>query len=105
MNYSNDAVKVLKYGSSQNKLFEYLTSGKPILANNKMNYSILSEYKCGIESFLNVEDYAQALISFADMQREEYLEYCSNARRAAKDYDFKVLTQRLIQIIDEMNNR
>ena len=38
-----------KYGGSQNKQFEYLASGRPICANVKMGYSIINEYKCGIE--------------------------------------------------------
>ena len=37
---------IWKYGAIQNKLFQYLASGKPILSNLKMGY-------CLIISFLN----------------------------------------------------
>ena len=37
-----------KYGSCQNKLFEYLASGNPILSGEDDKYSIVFNRKCGI---------------------------------------------------------
>ena len=35
---------ILKYGGSQNKLFEYMQSGKPILAGESNPFSIVNEF-------------------------------------------------------------
>jgi glycosyltransferase involved in cell wall biosynthesis len=99
LNYNVDATTsaLYKYGSSQNKLFEYLASGKPIISNARIGYDIVMNYNCGLSD--NMEDdksYADALFSVYQLPKDEYDEMCKNARAAAEDFDFKNLTKELI---------
>lgn len=91
-----------KYGNSSNKLFEYLASGHPVLANiEEGNYPIISKYQCGIVlRDKSVTAYADAVESFAMMNAEEYDRYCENALKTVQMFDFDVLTKKLVDVIE-----
>jgi glycosyltransferase involved in cell wall biosynthesis len=85
--------KILKYGGSQSKSFQYMASGKPICSNIKMGYCPITKYNLGIaKDFKSVNEYANAILSFAEMDAAEYETIYTNARNAAKHYDYKNLT-------------
>ncbi len=85
--------KILKYGGSQSKSFQYMASGKPICSNIKMGYCPITKYNLGIaKDFKSVNEYANAILSFAEMDTAEYETIYTNARNAAKHYDYKYLT-------------
>jgi len=88
--------KIKKYGASLNKLFEYFASGKPILSDCEFGYDLVKRYNSGIV-FDNAtsEQLAEAIISFYRMPEDEYNNYCQNARNAARNFDFKLLTEKL----------
>lgn len=91
---------LLKYGGSQNKLFEYLASGKPICSNVQMGYSLIEKYYCGIERDIgNDGEYAGLIRTFMDMTDEEYESYLQNSRKVAEKHDFKALTEKLEKIL------
>lgn len=101
LNYSNHAI--WKYGGSQNKNFEYLASGKPILSTISMGYDIIERYNAGISlKSQSAESIGKTIISIAQMDMSKYEELSKNARIAAKNYDFKVLTEKLIDIIENV---
>ena len=90
-----------EYGSSNNKLFEYLASAKPIISNIKIGYSILNKYKCGVELNENTpECLADTILTIKNLPKREYDQYCMNAKKAAEDFDFKEHTQQLLKVID-----
>lgn len=92
-----------KFGQSQNKFFEYLASGKPVLMTYTVGYSIIEKYKCGIMLKRQTpEEIADALEKLADQSDEEKKVMAKNARLAAEDYDFSVLTEKLISIIERL---
>lgn len=94
------STQIVQYGVSLNKSFEYLASGKPILSNIKPNYDYIATNGCGIsDNFQTAEEYANAIITFSKMQREQYKNYCNNARKIAEQYDFAKLAGRLLSII------
>lgn len=110
---SKSSVNILNYsqsqfnwsrGNSSNKLFEYMASGKPVISTVKMGYCILDKYKCGfsLESSTSVE-LAKAIIKVHNMPKEQYKELCLNARVGAADFDFKVLTKKLIDVIESVS--
>lgn len=102
LNYSQDR-NAWKRGNSSNKLFEYMASGKPIISTVKMGYSIINKYNCGIELDECTPDaLAKAILMFHDMPQEERDSYGRNAAEGAKDFDFDILTNKLISVIESV---
>lgn len=93
-------------GNSSNKLFEYMAAGKPIISTVKMGYSIINNYKCGLELDNGTpEELANAIIKISDMSDENYSKMGLNAEEGVKDFDFKVLTEKLEKIICSLERR
>ena len=109
---SKSSVNILNYsqtqynwtrGNSSNKLFEYMASGKPIISTVKMGYSIINNYNCGIELENSTpEELADAILKIKNMSELEYNKLGKNAKEGAKDFDFKKLTQKLINVIENI---
>ncbi len=102
LNYSNTKYNWSR-GNSSNKLFEYMASGKPIISTVKMGYSIIRKYKCGIELENSTpQELAQAIIEIKNMSEYEYNLLGTNAKIGANDFDFKILTRKLIDVINSV---
>lgn len=89
-----------KYGASWNKIFEYFASGKPILSDTKVNYDPIVKYNAGI--VLDAQDaklISQKIIDFYKMDKKEYDKYCENSKLAANEFDYRVLANKLKDII------
>lgn len=92
---------IWKYGGSQNKLFEYFASSTPVITNIHMGYDLLNRYRCGI--YVDYSNACAAVEKFekiCSMPKEEYDELANNARKAAEDYDFRILTEKLLNVIN-----
>lgn len=90
-----------KYGGSQNKLFEYLASGTPTLSDIEWGYDIIKKYSAGlVNNEATSKEWAKDILNIKNMPKEQYDLMCDNARKGAKDYDFKILTNKLINIIE-----
>lgn len=90
-----------KYGMSMNKMFDYLASGRPILETSVPSYDIVERYKCGAaKDIKNAEDFASCIKSMAELPEEEYKACCENSRRAAENYDFTRLADKLCAVLD-----
>ena len=91
-----------RYGLSPNKMFDYFASGKPTVSNVESGYDMLEKYKCGITvQGGSPEALAECILHFYNMPKEEYNAYCNNAIRAAQNFDFKILTDKLEKVILE----
>ena len=89
-----------KYGASLNKMFEYFASGRPTITDCEFGYDLLKKYQCGIvRDGATSEQLADAIIEVSNPNSEVYETYCQNARIAASDYDFKLLTKKLEQLL------
>ena len=99
MMYSRNQRGLSKYGMSQNKQFDYLASGKPIISNLPSNYSIVNCYNCGFEG--SFETPAACAEKIIEMLADESMlvKWGLNSRKAAADYDFDVLTDKLLDMI------
>lgn len=87
-----------KYGGSLNKMFEYFASGKPTLSDCEFGYDIINRYKAGVsKDITQSEQLSEEILKFYEMDEKQYGEFCSNALKAANDYDYKSL-------INEFNN-
>ena len=95
-------IYLYKYGLSPNKIFDYYASGKPTLSNIECGYDMLEKYNCGITvKGGSAEALVEGILKFYYMPKEKYNIYCNNALRAAQDFDFKILTDKLEKIILE----
>lgn len=96
---------LLRVGESCNKTFDYLAAGKPMFYTVRPGYSIVEKHNCGVltEGF-TAQDVANGIEKILSMSEEEIKRMNENAREAAKVYDFKVLTQTLLDIIDKVNS-
>nr|WP_283246159.1 glycosyltransferase family 4 protein [Zhenhengia yiwuensis] len=109
---SKSSVNILNYsqsqynwtrGNSSNKLFEYMASGKPIISTVKMGYCILEKYNCGISlNESTPEELAKAILKIKHMSNEEYINIGDNALAGVKEFDFSVLTNKLIEVIESV---
>lgn len=88
------------FGGSLNKMFDYFAAGKPVLFTFKLGYSIIDRYGAGLElSESSPMKIVESILYFKNLSEEEYSGYCENAKRAAKEYNFEKLTERLIDVI------
>lgn len=100
LNYSQEKYNWSR-GNSSNKLFEYMASGKPIISTVKMGYCYLEKYNCGLSLEKDTpEDFAETIMEIYKMDRYRYNEMGKNARDGAKDFDYKNLSNRLINVIE-----
>lgn len=99
--YSKSQVNLARYGMSQNKLFDYLASGKPVLSNLPSSYSIINRYNCGVErAFAGPEDFADQIRRMLS-DRVSMKQWGENARSTAELYSYISHTDRLIDVIEE----
>ncbi len=97
----NSSTLLDKYGQSQNKFFEYLAAKRPILMTYSVGHSVIRNSVCGIELDTQTpESIAQAISSLCGLTENEYRNYCLNAAECAKKYDYKVLCDSLIDVIN-----
>ncbi|MGB6780149.1 MAG: glycosyltransferase family 4 protein [Planococcus citreus] len=90
-------------GNSSNKLFEYMASGKPIISTMKMGYSPIEKYNCGISLESDTSnELASAVMDMYNMENDKYLHMGNNAKVGAKDFDYKILTQKLIKVMGSL---
>ncbi len=109
---SKSAVNMLNYspsnynwtrGNSSNKLFEYMASGKPVICTMKMGYSIIERYRCGLElDECTPQALAEAIFRLRALPPDEYAALGRNARAGAADFDFGVLTDKLVGVIESV---
>ena len=89
---------ILKYGGSQGKLFQYLASGRPICSNIRMGYCLISKYNLGIaDDFDSPQEYANAILEIVNLSKNEYNEMCVRSEKVAKEFDYKILAEKLIE--------
>lgn len=102
LNYAPWSTAIYRFGNSQNKLFEYLASGKPVLSNVKIAYNPADRRHCSLAAASpDGEDYAGAVLKLYRLPREEYEGMCRAARETAEEYDFKHLTKKLLDVIGQ----
>ncbi len=91
---------ISNYGVSWNKLFDYMNAGKPIISTVKVNYDIIEKNHCGISlDSQESKDIAKAIMQIYNLPKEEYEQMCDNAKQGVKEYDYKILTQKLENVM------
>lgn len=101
--FTGQNINLYRYGLSLNKMFEYFASAKPTLSNIECGYDIIRDFNCGMTvKGGSSEALAEGIIKFYRMPQEEYNSYCNNAYEAAKEFDFKKLTDRLDNALENI---
>ncbi len=94
---------IYNYGLSLNKLFDYMAAGKPIMTNITSGHDNLKGYQCGkVVENKSAEALVEGILEFKNMNEEDYQSYCHNAKKAARDFDYKVLAGKMEQIMEEV---
>jgi glycosyltransferase involved in cell wall biosynthesis len=93
---------IVRFGGSQSKLFQYLASGKPICSNIQMGYCQIAKYNIGVaKNFSSSQEYADAILSIANLDKKMYNEMCLRARNLSKEFDYKILVSKLLHILEK----
>jgi glycosyltransferase involved in cell wall biosynthesis len=96
---------LIRYGDSSNKSFEYFAAGRPVLFTTRPGYSVVERFQCGFTANdQKPESIAKAINECLYLSVDERAALCRNARSAAEEYDFKKLTEKLIEIIETIKN-
>lgn len=101
----NRSSDLMKYGSSQNKLFEYLASGKPIIQTFPGKYLILEKYNCGYVLDEQKPNKLAKLIEKISKDNDDQIVKGENARKASTNYDYDNLTNKLLCIIGNVTKK
>lgn len=97
----NRELAIHRFGTSQNKKYEYLAAGKPIISTGKSGNDIIKENNAGITlKEPTPECLYEAILSIYNMNTQTYDEMSSKVKSLAQQYDFKVLTKTLIEAIE-----
>lgn len=92
---------IMRYGLSLNKLFDYLAAGRPVIVDFASPYNPVVQCGGGVQIVEADEERIAAQIDKMSMLgREEIDAYGHRARQGAGRFDFKVLTERLREIIE-----
>ena len=93
-----------RYGISSSKMFQYMASGKPIVCNIDIYYKKKKKYKIGISKhFESSLEYAEAIESILNLSVSEYDDMCESAVKASKEFDYKHLTDKLIDVMNKIS--
>ena len=104
LNFAHNAPSPLfRFGISFNKLFDYLAGEKPILCDYPCRYNPAITYGAGTEvRDTQPQEIAAVIDQLAELPDEQHRLMGANARRAAEDYDFKRLTDKLMAVIESI---
>lgn len=96
-------VDIFKYGTSQNKMFAYLFSGKPIISSFYNPYELIEKYGCGITLKNNtLDEYYDAFLKIYNNYDKDKEKYIVNDRKLLELFDYKKLAVQLEDVIERM---
>lgn len=100
----NTPSPLFRYGISFNKLFDYLAAARPILSDFPCAYNPAVQCGAGFEvAEPDAQSIARAITQIFDMPPSELAACACRAGEAAeREYDYKVLTRKLIAVIDAL---
>lgn len=99
----NTPSPLFRFGISFNKMFDYLAAGKPILSDFPCAYNPSVQWGAGTEvSDPTPKNIAAEIMRYAEMDVEQIGIYRAHAEAAAREYDFRNLTKKLITLIERI---
>lgn len=98
----NSSTSLDKYGQSQNKFFEYLAAGRCVIQTYTTGYSVLEKFNCGLSAVKQNPEKIAEIILEACKDNEKAEQMGENARKASYEFDFKKLTNKLTEVIENV---
>ena len=93
---------IMRFGCSLNKQFDYFASARPVLSDLTVSYDLIERYHAGVTlPTQDTEAMCKEVLRFAQMPKEEYQQICRNARHAAEQYDYRALSEKLLEILNK----
>lgn len=93
-------LSIYQYGTSPNKLFDYLLAGKPIIESGGSMPSLIQTQACGIHcQAANPEQIAAAIEKMAGQPPEILERFGQNAKQLASQFDYKLLARHYLDAI------
>lgn len=91
-----------RYGVSSGKMFQYLAAGKPIVCNVPIAYdNVITDNNLGCSADLSYpQNYADEILKIYNMDSNTYHEMCRRVRKVAERFDYKILSQHLISVLE-----
>ena len=91
-----------KWGVSSGKMFQYLAAGKPVVCNIDIAYdNIIKDNNLGVSRNLETpEQFVDAIREIAEQPKENYDAMCARVRQVAQRFDYRVLSQRELEVIE-----
>lgn len=99
--------KVLSYGVSLNKFFDYLAAGQPIITTDMPNNDRVTPNKAGINADPNSsESLKNAILNIYNLSETDRIIMGNNARSLAeKEYNIDVLAKKFAQIFEDTSKK
>ena len=95
-------VDIFKYGTSQNKMFAYLFSGKPIISSFYNPYELIEKNGCGITLKNNtLDEYYEAFVKIYNNYDKMKDVYKENDKELLSRFDYKELAKQLEDVIEK----
>ena len=99
----NIDTKIMKYGLSLNKMFDYAAAERPILTDFGRHSNPLLKYNGAISTKDNSkESIAEGILHLYNLSEEKRIEICNGAKKCAVDYDYKCLTKKLMAVVNRL---
>lgn len=98
----NTSTSLDKYGQSQNKLFEYLSAGNSIIQTYSTGFSVLDNFEAGITVEKQSPKEIAEIILNLSKDKALRIKLGENARQISAGYDFEILTNKLINVIENI---
>lgn len=95
------------HGISSGKLFQSLAAGKPLVCNIRIAYDdVITDNRLGIAEDLDTpRKYADAILKIYNLDKKSYDSMCGRVCDAAKRFDFQVLSEQLIKVLEKRINK
>lgn len=89
------------YGGSMNKMFMSFASGKPIVCNAGMNYSLISKNNLGIDKeFESIEEYSNAILNIYNLDKNDYQFMCERVKQTSLEFDLYNLSEKFSKLCE-----
>jgi glycosyltransferase involved in cell wall biosynthesis len=80
-----------------------MASGKPIISTVRMGYSPIEKYQCGLSLEEDTpECLAKNILKIYELSKDSYYKMSENAKNGAKDFDYEILTRKLISVLESL---